>query len=116
MVEKEKETNTKKEEHTGCGDNCGHDHPSDYSDTIKQMGDLLYHGNKNKKSNDVKDIYKFWDTQPVPKIKDSVELIGPIDDKNDWDAVRKEPLKLPEKYYWNDININDKKDLRMVSK
>lgn len=115
MVEKENNDEIKETKNTDeCGDNCGHDHKDlDINETIKQMGDLLYH-NTHKKGETIKDTYKFWDTQPVPKIKEVVDHIGPIDDKNDWDGLRKTPLNLPNDYYWHDININDKKELQMV--
>jgi len=93
------------------------DNNQDINSTLKQMGDLLYNNKKLKKGEQVKDQYKFWDTQPVPSFKDQQNnnKIGPIDEKEDLDSLRKIPLNLPKNYYWHDINIKDKKELKMVN-
>ena len=64
----------------------------------------------------IKNEYKFWDTQPVPKIKseDSTE-IGPINLENDLEKERKDPLKLPASFSWYDIDINKDTDLTNVN-
>lgn len=88
---------------------------SDLNDTYKQMSEVFFHKNQ-KRGEKVKDVYDFWDNQPVPSFKlDKVVDIGPIDAKNDLDAVRKEPYKLPNNFSWHDIDIKDKKELQTVS-
>lgn len=83
---------------------------------INAMKEVLFK-NRNNKSEQVKNEYKFWDTQPVPKIKseDSTE-IGPIDLENDLEKERKDPLKLPASFSWYDIDINKDTDLTKVKK
>jgi len=84
---------------------------SDYLNTLKEV---LFK-KRNNKSEQVKTEYKFWDTQPVPKIKseDSTE-IGPIDIENDLEKERKEPLKLPASFSWYEVDINNDSDLTKV--
>jgi hypothetical protein len=93
------------------------DQNQDINSTLKQMGDLLYNNKKLKKGEHAKDQYKFWDTQPVPKFKDEINTstIGPIDESEDLELIRKIPLNLPKSYSWHDINIKDKKELKMVN-
>lgn len=80
---------------------------------FKEMNELLFN-KKFKKGEQIKDIYKFWDTQPVTNFKEESSKLGPIDDKNDLDAVRKEPLALPKNFFWQDIDIKNKKELTQV--
>ncbi len=80
----------------------------------KEMNELLFN-KKFKKGEQIKDTYKFWDTQPVTNFKESSVKLGPIDDKNDLESVRKEPLPLPKNFFWQDVDIKNKKDLTQVS-
>ena len=98
------------------GSGCGKDQNEDINCTLKQMGDLLYNNKNLKRGEHAKDKYKFWDTQPVPSFKDEVNTttIGPIDESEDLELIRKIPLNLPKSYSWHDINIKDKKELKMV--
>lgn len=83
--------------------------------SFKEMNELLFN-KKFKKGEHIKDVYKFWDTQPVTNFKEETVKLGPIDDKNDLEAVRKEPLALPKDFIWQDIDIKNKKELTQVSK
>lgn len=84
-------------------------------DQLKYMKELLNQPSRRSGQENIKDKYKFWDTQPVPSFKDSMPTaIGPIDGKDDYDAVRKTPYALPKNFEWYDVDINDKKDLKMV--
>lgn len=82
---------------------------------MKQIGDMMYNNNNVKKGEQHKDTYKFWDTQPVPKFNSEIENEGPLDNKNDLEAVRKEPYNLPKNFNWHDIDIKNKKELKQVS-
>jgi glycylpeptide N-tetradecanoyltransferase len=83
-------------------------------DNLHSLKDALFKLKKNK-SEQVKDNYKFWDTQPVPKIKsDDSDEIGPLDENNDIEKERKEPFKLPNTFSWYDIDINNSNDLSKV--
>jgi hypothetical protein len=85
----------------------------DMENELKQM---LFKNTTMKKGEQVKDSYKFWDTQPVPKMhsEDSKD-VGPIETDNHVDKERKEPYKLPSGFSWYDIEINDDKELTMVN-
>ena len=57
--------------------------------------------------------YEFWETQPVPKfdanvtgINDSIEPDKPISE------IRQEPLSLPDQFYWDDVKLDDKAQLK----
>ncbi|VDD90603.1 unnamed protein product [Enterobius vermicularis] len=55
--------------------------------------------------------FVFWDTQPVPKINETVTentFIEASIDKND---VRAEPFSLPSGFKWCDVDINNEKEL-----
>lgn len=84
------------------------------SEYLKTLKDVLFKKRANK-SEQVKNEYKFWDTQPVPKIKsDESSDLGPIEGENDVEKERKEPLKLPASYSWYDLDINDDNELKRV--
>lgn len=83
-------------------------------DEIRQ---LLFNQKKNKKGEQIKEEYKFWDTQPVPKINsEDNDLIGPINTENDIDKEKKEPYNLPTGFSWWDVDINKDSDITKVNK
>lgn len=83
-------------------------------ESINSLKEALFKQKINK-SEQVKDKYKFWDTQPVPKIKsEDTDEIGPLDTNNDVEKERKEPLNLPATFSWSDIDINNNNDLTKV--
>lgn len=49
--------------------------------------------------------HDFWDSQPVPKLDEKVVEMGPMEP--DRDEVRLDPLTLPDKFIWDDINLSD---------
>lgn len=57
--------------------------------------------------------YKFWKTQPVPRLGDEITKEGPIDDKT-VDQVAKEPYALPKEFEWVTVDIEDQKQLEEV--
>ncbi|RDL31158.1 Glycylpeptide N-tetradecanoyltransferase [Venustampulla echinocandica] len=65
----------------------------------------------------VKDMgeYKFWQTQPVPRLgdKEKIEKEGPIREVN-LDLVRKEPYPMAEGFEWVTIDIQNPEELREV--
>lgn len=84
----------------------------EHVDMLEQMT----FGNKLRPGETIKDNYKFWDTQPVPSFKSQkIEKIGPIDETEDWDALRKTPYNLPKGFSWEDVDIKNKNDLKEVS-
>jgi glycylpeptide N-tetradecanoyltransferase len=72
-------------------------------------------GGSKKKGQEEKDQYIFWDTQPVPKINQDVTETGPIDTQNDVSKERQEPYKLPAKFSWYEVDINNDSDLTKVT-
>jgi len=58
--------------------------------------------------------WKFWDTQPVPKLGDKVSEIGKIE--ADKVEVRKEPYSLPAEFEWNTLDLNNQSELEEVYK
>ena len=80
-----------------------------YIEELNQMAELL--NRKPKKGEQIKDSYKFWDTQPVISFKDKVEKAGPIDDSNILENVKKDPYSLPKGFSWYDVDIHNKEDL-----
>jgi len=60
--------------------------------------------------------HAFWDTQPVPKLKDEIadNECGPIDAPKTIADVRADPYPLPEGFEWCDTNVDDEKTLMEV--
>ncbi|XP_022079971.1 glycylpeptide N-tetradecanoyltransferase 2-like [Acanthaster planci] len=59
-----------------------------------------------------KKVYNFWDTQPVPKIGESIasEVNEPVEpDKAD---IRSEPFSLPAQFVWDTLDIHDSDTLQ----
>lgn len=98
------------------GQGLGEENFSELSkqENLDSLKDALFKMRKNK-SEKTKENYKFWDTQPVPKLKsDDSDEIGPLDENNDIDKERKEPFKLPNTFSWYDIDITNSGDLTKV--
>lgn len=109
---KNQENTANTNENLDTAENFENQSNSDYLNTLKEV---LFK-KRNNKSEQLKTEYKFWDTQPVPKIKsDETSDIGPIDTENDIEKERKEPLKLPSSYSWYDVDINSDSDLSKVN-
>uniref|UniRef100_A0A8C9XF82 Glycylpeptide N-tetradecanoyltransferase n=1 Tax=Sander lucioperca TaxID=283035 RepID=A0A8C9XF82_SANLU len=51
-----------------------------------------------------KHMYQFWDTQPVPKLGDSIVTHGPIVEGEA--SVRKEPYSLPQGFSWDTLDLS----------
>ncbi|KAK5599902.1 hypothetical protein CRENBAI_013752 [Crenichthys baileyi] len=57
-----------------------------------------------------KHTYRFWDTQPVPKMGDHITTHGPIDEV---DAnIRNEPYLLPQGFSWDTLDLSNPSVLR----
>jgi glycylpeptide N-tetradecanoyltransferase len=87
----------------------------DNTEMLNSLKQMLYKSSSNKKGDQIKENYKFWDTQPVPKITSlDTSEVGPIDNDNDVEKERQEPYKLPSNFSWYDLDINDNSDLSKV--
>jgi len=56
--------------------------------------------------------WKFWDTQPVPKLGDKIIEVGKIEP--DKEEVRKEPYSLPGGFEWNTLDLSSQAELAEV--
>ncbi|XP_051523433.1 glycylpeptide N-tetradecanoyltransferase 1b isoform X2 [Myxocyprinus asiaticus] len=54
--------------------------------------------------------YRFWDTQPVPKIDEKVTSHGPIESERP--SVREEPYSLPKGFIWDKLDLDNQEQLR----
>ncbi|KAF7666603.1 hypothetical protein LDENG_00100340 [Lucifuga dentata] len=54
--------------------------------------------------------YRFWDTQPVPRLGESITTHGPITE--DQASVREEPYSLPEGFSWDTLDLSSPTVLR----
>jgi len=64
-------------------------------------------------SDDKKDKkYQFWDTQPVPKLGESIEgdVNEPVEPNKE--DIRKEPFSLPSGFTWDTLNIENAEELK----
>eukprot|EP00762_Andalucia_godoyi_P003150 ANDGO_01075.mRNA.1 Glycylpeptide N-tetradecanoyltransferase 1 len=50
--------------------------------------------------------HAFWDTQPVPKLKDDIAVEGPISAAKTVAEVRQEPLGLPDAFEWVILDVH----------
>lgn len=51
--------------------------------------------------------YKFWSTQPVPKLDEKIEQNEPIEADKQIADIRADPYALPEGFKWEALNLND---------
>jgi len=73
------------------------------------MQKLFFGEGENREGKDVKKEYKFWSTQPVPKIDEEItaavnECIAPDVPQ---DQLRHEPYSLPGGFEWDALNLDD---------
>ncbi|XP_069011423.1 glycylpeptide N-tetradecanoyltransferase 1-like [Embiotoca jacksoni] len=54
--------------------------------------------------------YRFWDTQPVPRLGDRISTHGPIAEGEG--SVRKEPFSLPQGFSWDTLDLSSPPVLR----
>jgi glycylpeptide N-tetradecanoyltransferase len=72
---------------------------------------------KLKKIATLYDTHNFWDTQPVPKSTDVVQLEDydkPIDVIKTVDDIPEEPLQIPPGFQWCNVNIEDDDECKDV--
>ncbi|KAK9395694.1 glycylpeptide N-tetradecanoyltransferase 1 [Crotalus adamanteus] len=50
--------------------------------------------------------YQFWDTQPVPKLGEVVNIHGPVE--LDKDNIHQEPYTLPQGFMWDALDLGDR--------
>lgn len=57
--------------------------------------------------------YKFWSTQPVPKLHENPTEHGPIETKT-VEEVMKDPYPLPSQFYWDSIDMKNEEQAAEV--
>ena len=70
-----------------------------------------------QKMNTLYDLHHFWDSQPVPKSTDVLnvgDFDKPIDKEKTVEEIRQEPLDLPAGYRWSAVNIADDEECKGV--
>ena len=95
----------------------GSDNPATVAENFKKLSlEEILSGLASSGKN-VKDMagYKFWATQPVPKLGDKakIEKEGPIKEAN-IDLVRKEPYPMAEGYEWVTMDLLNGDELKEV--
>jgi glycylpeptide N-tetradecanoyltransferase len=60
--------------------------------------------------------YRFWETQPVPKINERVEGKGVIEPDKQPDQVRQNAYDLPKDFEWDTLDINQEDQLKELYK
>lgn len=58
--------------------------------------------------------YKFWKTQPVPRLDETVDSEGQIDQVKKPEDIPDEPLPLLKDFEWSEIDIEDNQQLEEV--
>lgn len=51
--------------------------------------------------------YKFWSTQPVPKLDEKIKANESIEPNKDVSEIRAEPYALPDGFKWDTLNLNE---------
>ncbi|VEU22458.1 DEKNAAC103542 [Brettanomyces naardenensis] len=101
--------------------------------TDKHIGDLPSHGAPSKsiadllqklslgeeltadQKKEMKD-YKFWKTQPVPKLDESVLTEGPIEKDKKVEDIPSEPYPILSQFEWVTLDLSDEDDMDQLYK
>ena len=61
----------------------------------------------------IKEQWKFWETQPVPKIGAPIEkgVNEPIEPDRPISEIKADPFSLPDGFKWDDVDINNHEQL-----
>lgn len=51
--------------------------------------------------------YKFWSTQPVPKLDEKIQANESIEPDKELSEIRAEPYALPDGFKWDTLNLNE---------
>ena len=63
-----------------------------------------------------KQPHKFWETQPVPKLSETVVETGPIEPDKKPEQVKAKPYDLPKEFEWDTLDINNDETLKELYK
>uniref|UniRef100_A0AAG5D4R1 Glycylpeptide N-tetradecanoyltransferase n=1 Tax=Anopheles atroparvus TaxID=41427 RepID=A0AAG5D4R1_ANOAO len=56
--------------------------------------------------------FKFWSTQPVPRMDEKIQANEPIEADKQLSEIRQEPYALPDGFSWDTMNLNDPLELK----
>uniref|UniRef100_A0A182NFK0 Glycylpeptide N-tetradecanoyltransferase n=1 Tax=Anopheles dirus TaxID=7168 RepID=A0A182NFK0_9DIPT len=56
--------------------------------------------------------YKFWSTQPVPRMDEKIDANEAIEGDKPLSEIRQEPYALPDGFTWDTMNLNDPLELK----
>ncbi|KAJ4932534.1 hypothetical protein JOQ06_010952 [Pogonophryne albipinna] len=87
------------EDHGHCSDCENEEHHSDDGDRGLGQGPAKTMEEATRRS------YQFWDTQPVPKLGETVTSHGSIEP--DKDHIREESYSLPQGFSWDTLDLGD---------
>lgn len=74
----------------------------------KEVQKIQHRLTKQTAKDNTEHEYKFWNTQPVPGIKDNFSgACGPVDEDTDSLRVKQEPYNMPKGFEWCSLDIKD---------
>ncbi|KAJ3124442.1 Glycylpeptide N-tetradecanoyltransferase 2 [Nowakowskiella sp. JEL0407] len=56
--------------------------------------------------------FKFWNTQPVPKLDEDIMENGPIEADKPLEEIRKDPIALPKEFEWCVVDVENDTELK----
>ncbi|ETN63435.1 n-myristoyl transferase [Anopheles darlingi] len=56
--------------------------------------------------------FKFWSTQPVPRMDEKIITNEPIEQDKEQSEIRQEPYALPDGFTWDTMNLDDPLELK----
>eukprot|EP00455_Lapot_gusevi_P032501 TRINITY_DN3544_c0_g1_i1.p1 TRINITY_DN3544_c0_g1~~TRINITY_DN3544_c0_g1_i1.p1 ORF type:complete len:467 (-),score=153.07 TRINITY_DN3544_c0_g1_i1:186-1526(-) len=89
-------------------------HPDVKDQKTKEELLKAIYGYRTEVAEEKKKEHKFWSTQPVPALDESVNDHGPIDAPKTVSEVQQEPYALPKGYEWVDCDLTDEKTVDEV--
>lgn len=85
-------------------------------DTINQWMDMLRLNNVSKPAKSSEEAgqrsFKFWSTQPVPKLDEQIVANEAIEADKSLAEIRQEPYSLPDGFHWDTVDIGQTMVLR----
>ncbi|KAI9008235.1 acyl-CoA N-acyltransferase [Gaertneriomyces semiglobifer] len=74
---------------------------------VNLLQQLTHNEQKSRKVAKDMDKYKFWKTQPVRRVDETVEENGPIEADKKPEEIRQEPYPIPSNFEWCLVDIED---------
>ncbi|KFB34990.1 AGAP001804-PA-like protein [Anopheles sinensis] len=108
------------EEGEAVGSGSGLTMSSDTADMMKNVRDVLERLKINSRvlkpaktpEEALHKSFKFWSTQPVPRMDEKIQANEPIEADKQLSEIRQEPYALPDGFSWDTMNLNDPLELK----